>query len=103
MVILDEVLSNIIRAAWPDGGAHAATLDLAIAHQPAGRTLVMQVMDDGIAFDPTQVPPPDLTLDLDDRVPGGLGLFMVREMSDHFDYLRKNDRNCLLIKKVLQE
>ena len=59
-------------------------------------------IDDGIAFDPTKMPPPDLDLDIDDREPGGLGLFMVTEMSDSVEYARIDGHNHLTVTKRLQ-
>ena len=102
MIIVDEIASNIISGAWPgDGGHHQFTLDIRIETQPTPH-LVLLAVDDGLAFDPTGVPPPDLELDLDDREPGGLGLFMVKEMSDTVEYARVDGLNQLRITKGLQ-
>ncbi len=102
MLILDEITSNIIHSAWPDGGVHKFLVDLAVVEHSAHLSLVMLAVDDGVAFDPTAIPPPDLTQDIDDRVPGGLGLFLVGEMSDAVEYHRIDGQNRLQISKVLQ-
>ncbi len=99
MIMLDEVASNIIKAAWPGGGAHEFTVELRMGPDLA---LELVAIDDGVAFDPTKAPPPDLDLSLDDREPGGLGLFMVGEMSDGMEYARVDGCNRLHVTKRLQ-
>jgi len=61
-----------------------------------GDDIVLEIVDDGIAFDPTQMPPPPpVTLD-SDRV-GGWGINIVRKLSDDVRYRRVGDRNCLTL------
>ena len=106
MIMLDEVASNVIKNAWPGGGEHSFTVELRMLPDGAwaggGLGFELLATDDGTAFDPTQAAPPDLELSLDDREPGGLGLFMVGEMSDRMEYSRAEGCNRLLVAKVLQ-
>ena len=102
MIIVDEIASNIIKAAWPGGGDHQFRIGLHLDPAPGALTLTLLCIDDGVAFDPTQAAAPDLDLDLDDRMPGGLGLFMVREMTDTMEYARTGDENRLTLTKRLQ-
>jgi len=103
LIILDEIGSNIINGAWPGGGDHRFSVELRI--EPAGDEgvlgFVLVATDDGIPFDPTKMPPPDIELSLDEREPGGLGLFMVGEMSDSVQYTRVNGHNRLEVTKRL--
>jgi anti-sigma regulatory factor (Ser/Thr protein kinase) len=101
MMILDEIASNIIKCAWPDGGEHSFRIELHVAAVPPALALRLMATDDGIAFDPTQVAPPSLDLDLDEREPGGLGLFMVGQMSDFMEYRRLEGCNRLEVRKRL--
>ena len=103
MVILDEVASNIIKGAWPQGGEHSFQVELRIGPAAAARELVLLAVDDGVEFDPTAAAPPDLGLDLDEREPGGLGLFMVSMMCDGLEYRRVGAQNRLTVTKRLQE
>ena len=96
MVILDEVGSNVVRNAWPEGGEHSFVLELSLAPD---LVLLMTATDDGVAFDPTQAPAPDLDLDLGDRVPGGLGLFMVGALTERMEYARAGHENCLCLSR----
>ena len=101
MIILDEVGSNIIRSAWPGGGAHLFQMELRMEAAAPGLEPHLVALDDGVAFDPTGSGPPDLDLDLDSREPGGLGLFMVGEMSDTMAYSRVGGQNRLHVTKRL--
>jgi anti-sigma regulatory factor (Ser/Thr protein kinase) len=102
LIILDEIASNIVKNAWPAGGDHRFLIDLHISEAAQGLDLVMRTTDDGAMFDPTTAAAPDLDLSLEDREPGGLGLFMAREMSDAMHYSRPDGLNCLTILKHLR-
>ncbi len=99
MIMLDEIASNIIKAAWPPEEDHA--FDLSLTIEPGGR-LILLASDDGIPFDPTGGDPPDLDASLEDRMIGGLGLFIVGEMSDSMKYTRTDGRNHLLVTKQIR-
>ncbi len=101
MIILDEVASNIIKNAWVDGLEHCFTIELEVHEAALGLDLRLRTTDDGHAFDPTKAAPPNLDLSLEDRQPGGLGLFMVKEMSDAMHYARTGGLNCLTVAKRL--
>lgn len=44
--------------------------------------MVVCVQDQARIFDPTAVPPPDITLPLEQRQPGGLGIHLMRQFTD---------------------
>lgn len=50
--------------------------------------LVIHLRDKAEAFDPTLVPPPDITLPLDERPVGGMGIYLTKQLVDHIAYLR---------------
>ena len=92
---LDETLTNTIAYAWPAGGDHEMTLTLRVDEG----VVVAEVSDDGIAFDPLKVPPPDLAADLESRPIGGLGVHFVKTLMDEVAYRREGDRNVLTLRK----
>src|SRR5690606_17900085 len=92
---LDEAMTNTIAYAWPEGGDHELRLDMDVA----GGTVVAVVSDDGIAFDPLEVPPPDLESSLEDRPVGGLGVHFMKTLMDAVAYRREADRNVLTMTK----
>jgi anti-sigma regulatory factor (Ser/Thr protein kinase) len=57
--------------------------------------LTIDVADDGIAFNPLEKDPPDLDLPFSERPIGGLGIHIVRALSETIAYRRENDRNHL--------
>ncbi len=51
-----------------------------------GQDLLVYLSDDAPLFDPTTVPTPDVNLPLEDRPLGGLGVHMMRQLSDELLY-----------------
>ncbi|MBQ8124541.1 MAG: ATP-binding protein, partial [Kiritimatiellae bacterium] len=92
-VILDEIASNIVRYS----GASEFELTVAATADPAGVRLVFS--DDGQPYDPLAHVDPDTTLSAAERPIGGLGILMVKKMSDSVDYARVRSRNVLTIFK----
>ena len=55
--------------------------------------------DSAPPFDPTRVPPPDIFLPLEDRPLGGLGVHMMRQLTDALIYRALPDGNELIFVK----
>jgi serine/threonine-protein kinase RsbW len=67
-----------------------------------GHDLVIHLRDQARQFDPTRVPPPDMTLPLEQRPIGGVGLHIVRQVMDEIRYRPLGGGNELtLIKRGL--
>jgi serine/threonine-protein kinase RsbW len=65
------------------------------------RILIVEIIDDGIPFDPTSLKKPDLTLPAEERPIGGLGIFLITKIMDSVNYTRNNNQNILtLIKNI---
>lgn len=92
---LDEILTNIISYGFKDEERHDIEVDLRL---DAG-TLAVEVIDDGVAFDPLKMPPPDLDAALEDRPIGGLGIHLVKSLMDSVEYRREGARNRLSLRK----
>lgn len=98
-VVLDEVLSNILTHGLTEGDGSLATVRLAVE----GTVLVITVIDDGPAFDPTLFPAADPTLPAEDRPQGKLGIHLVRCMTDRMVYRREEGKNVLRLEKRLDK
>lgn len=62
--------------------------------------LLVRLIDDAPHFDPTAVPPPDINLPLEDRPLGGLGVHMMRQLTDELTYsVTTEGKNELLFVK----
>ena len=95
---LDEVVTNIIRYAHDDDGRqHPIVVRLALEQD----VLTAQVEDDGRAFNPLEVPAPDIGASIDERPIGGLGIHLVRSVMNSVEYRREDGRNVLTMKKKL--
>ena len=57
-------------------------------------------MDDGPPFDPTRAPAPDVTLSIDERPTGGLGVLIVMGLTT-CSYARVGDRNHVVMQRAL--
>jgi anti-sigma regulatory factor (Ser/Thr protein kinase) len=95
VLCLNEVLANVI--AHGGGTALSAPITLRLdvrLDQESGKASVT-VSDAGVAFDPLSVPKRVLPKTLDEALPGGLGLVVIRRCSDWLDYRREDGRNHL--------
>jgi anti-sigma regulatory factor (Ser/Thr protein kinase) len=91
---LDEILTNVISYGY-DGGEHLINIRGAVADE----IITIEVEDDGRPFDPLATPEPDLNAALDERPIGGLGIHLVRKLTDQQEYRRHEGKNLLILKK----
>jgi len=96
-VALDEAVSNAINHGY-DAGMRG---EIAVRLRRETDRVEVEVEDDGRPFDPLQVPPPDLTLPLERRPIGGLGIHLIRNLMDEVSYARRDGRNVLKMAKHL--
>jgi anti-sigma regulatory factor (Ser/Thr protein kinase) len=94
-VVLDEVLSNVIKYAWPDGGSHEFVVGINV--RDGG--IEITITDDGRPFNPLVQPPPAPPPPGRRPIPGGVGIHMVRQLVDGFEYVRFDGRNQVTLTK----
>lgn len=97
-LVLEEVLTNILKYAYEDSGEHLIRVELALGRQD----LRIIVEDDGREFDPLSVPPPRMNETISDCQPGGLGIHLIRSLSDSTEYVRQGNLNRLAIRILLR-
>lgn len=94
---VEEAVVNVIDYAYPIGTEG----DINIRVLSDGKTVRIQIIDKGQAFDPTAIQRADTTLSAEERKIGGLGILLVREQMDSMNYERTDGKNVLtLIKKI---
>lgn len=94
---VEEAVVNVIDYAYPIDSEG----DIIINMMYDGNTLRFQIIDTGVAFDPTAKQRTDTTLSAEDRQIGGLGILLVRELMDSINYERIDGKNILtLIKNI---
>ncbi len=64
--------------------------------------LTIEIIDDGIPFDPLSHEQPDITLQAEERPVGGLGIFLISKIMDTVQYSRINNFNILTLKKSIE-
>ena len=69
----------------------------------AADTLNFVITDSGTPFDPTSVEDADVTLGVEDRPVGGLGIFLVRQIMDTVNYERVDGHNILTLSKKIEK
>ena len=94
---VDEACTNIIQHGYR--GMDPGSIILSFRIEP-GRILV-QITDFGHVFEPASAPRPDMAAALEDRAPGGMGLFLIYQTMDNIDYQSSEDGNTLTFTKLL--
>jgi len=87
---VEEAVVNICLYAYevPPG-------ELLVLVESAEGQFVVELIDEGVPFDPLGVEEPDLRAPASDRQVGGLGIFLVRRVMDEVAYNRDGGRNVL--------
>lgn len=98
-VAIDELFGNIANYAYnPEIGA--ATVRVEVTENPLA--VVITFIDNGVPHDPLAKDDPDITLGVEERQIGGLGIYMVKKTMDDISYEYKDGQNVLRIKKNIR-
>jgi anti-sigma regulatory factor (Ser/Thr protein kinase) len=92
-LVIEEVLVNISNYAYPEC---AGEVEIRF-HLKNETTLILEILDHGIPFDPFSLSEPSISADLSDRKVGGLGVFFIREVADSIAYRRDGEVNVLTL------
>jgi anti-sigma regulatory factor (Ser/Thr protein kinase) len=95
-LVLDELITNTI-----NHGECDKQYPIVISLTKTDRTLTIQIIDTGLPFDPTLCTLPDTNLPLEQRRCGGLGILLVRQFCEYWNYSRLNNKNILTLQKTL--
>jgi serine/threonine-protein kinase RsbW len=95
---VEEAFVNICSYAFKNGGG-----EVELACFPRADALVLEIMDTGQEFNQLSVPEPDLSVPLEQRQVGGLGVHFIRNFTDQADWRREDDRNVLRLTINLRE
>ena len=97
-IAIDELFGNIAHYAYnPEVGS--ATVRVEVIEEPLA--VIITFIDKGVPYDPLAKADPDVTLSVEERDIGGLGIFMVKKSMDEITYEYKDGQNILKIKKNL--
>ncbi len=97
-LVLEEALTNIISYGYDDKGNH----EIEIRFVKTGGEITMTIIDDGHEYDPTRQADPDVTLSVEERQIGGLGIFLIKKIMNKVEYQRINNKNNLILTKIIE-
>jgi len=95
---VEEHLSNVLKYAFQDDQLH----EIKVRLDPGDATFVIEVEDDGCPFNPLEYPEPDLSLPMDQRPVGGVGIHLIRKTMDRIEYRRAGGRNYFVMTKAVK-
>lgn len=93
-VAIDEIYSNIVKYS----GADMAEIEYKIAD---GKVYIM-FADNGAEYNPLAAKEPDITLSAEGRKIGGLGIFVVRKLTEDMEYKYEGNKNILKLAIALE-
>ena len=99
VMAVEEIFVNIANYAYAPGTG-AAVVRVEVSRDPGSATITF--MDQGVPYDPLKKPDPDLTLSVEERPIGGLGIFMTKHYVDNIRYERDGGKNILTLEKKLK-
>ena len=94
---IEELVTNCIKHGYDDKGEHIIEITLKLS----AKELALTVTDDGHWFNPLELPEPDTHVPVENRPIGGLGIHLLRKMSDRMEYERKGGKNQITLHKSL--
>ena len=98
---VEEIFVNISHYAYsPDKGT--VQIDCSVEKtSDAPAKLTVSFTDRGKSFNPLAKPDPDITLSVEEREIGGLGIFLTKKYMDSVLYERKDNQNILTFTKTI--
>lgn len=94
VLAVNEAVTNVLLHGY-DGRPGPVTICVEVVNDD----LRVVLTDSAPLFDPTRVSPPDIFLPLEDRPLGGLGVHMMRQLTDELLYRPLADGNELIFVK----
>jgi anti-sigma regulatory factor (Ser/Thr protein kinase) len=92
---VDELVANIVDYSNSD------YLDIEIVRDD--NSITLRFRDGGIPFNPLKKDPPDISLPMEEREIGGLGIFLVIKKMDVVEYEHTDGENILTVKKMIKD
>lgn len=94
-LVIEELVSNSIKYGYDDQAVHEIRIEARVEKG----TMILEITDDGHPFNPLEAPEPAMHLPVNERPIGGLGLHLVRSMSDSVEYKRSGSTNIVTVRK----
>ena len=96
--VTEELFTNMLKY----GGGSTGRVHMRIV--PEGENCVVTLTeDDAEPFDVGAAPDVDISKGIEDRVPGGLGIYLVHKLVDSLEYKHADGANVIKFKKRLEK
>lgn len=96
-LVLDELLTNIISYGLKGSRHDPIILELDIVDEK----LQIRITDCGTPFNPFEKSDPNLDVPLEQRQPGGLGIYLVKKYMDEYGYEYRDEHNIVTLRRKL--
>ncbi len=93
LVILDELMINIVN--------YASASYVVVSVELVDSEIRLEIVDDGIPFDPLLLEGPNLDIPIEAREVGGMGVLLVKSLTLDQHYEREQDKNRLVLRRRL--
>lgn len=97
-IAIDEIFGNIAHYAY-EGKTGPAWIRVEQCEEQGA--VVITFTDEGIPYNPCEKSDPDISLSIEERQIGGLGIYMVKKLMDDVWYEYKDGKNMLSLKKII--
>lgn len=96
-LIVEEIVVNIASYSYPSDGNWGDDERLWVTVEYADSSFVLTFRDHGAPFNPLTASAPDLSLPAEERSVGGLGIFLVKQLSSDVTYSYSGRTNILRV------
>lgn len=97
-IVVEEIYVNIAQYAYhPEIGE--AVIRCEVGNEPL--QVIIEFLDNGTPYNPLEKQDPDITLNVEERPVGGLGIFMAKKLMDEISYEFKDGKNVLTLRKTI--
>ncbi|MCK5099565.1 MAG: ATP-binding protein, partial [Desulfobacteraceae bacterium] len=90
-LLIEEIVVNIVK--YGCKGIENSAIDIMI--DILEDHVILEISDNGVAFNPLKQEDPDVAAGLDNRRPGGLGIFLVKQIAKKIQYMRCDNKNII--------
>ena len=95
VLAMEEIFVNVVSYAYPEGEGN---INLKLSY-PALGTVLIEITDSGVMYNPLTKPDPDMEIPLKKRGKGGMGIYLAKKIMDEMDYEYKDGCNHLTMRK----
>lgn len=97
-IAIDELFGNIANYTYGDQTGEAT---VCVEWNESNSFITISFIDQGIPFNPLETEEPDITLSVEERKIGGLGIHLVKKNMDEIEYQYVDGKNRLKISKKI--